>query len=164
MEHLDGFTDWHRCARWTRRGLSCPFSPLEDRVESEDEVQAKPFGEQALQAELAREMGTRGSLGLGELVGPLLALFTIVRGIQMLGGLPVGNVSKAGMVEEATTRVLQPRVPAREGPTPARTRPGVPVGKGSSTAPGGRGGGGGFFTNQASELKSVLGGAGFTRK
>ncbi len=164
MEHPDSFSEWHRCRRWRRRGLSCPFRALEDMADNEEDADAKPFGQPAFRKELAREgAGFKGAFDM-EFIGPLLALFTLMRAVQIMGGLPVGNVVKMGMAEEATTRVLQPRVPAREGPTPARKHPGVPVGTRGSPAPKGAGGGGGFFSNQAAELKNVISGAGFTRK
>jgi len=134
--------------------MTCPFRPLEEEeARQEEDADARPEGSAQLQAAVGTEE-IPGGVGLGELVGPLLALFTVVRGIQQLGGLPVGNITKAGMAEEATTRVLRPQVPAREGPSPAR--PGkAPSGPGR--VPARTGGGGGFFTNQAAELKMMLG-------
>ncbi len=128
--------------------MACPFAGLEEREEQEEDAQAKPFGQKAMQAAVGQEMAKTGQ-GLGEMVGPLLALFTILRGVQVAGGLPVGNVTKAGMAEEATTRVLRPKPPGTNG---SGMRPGrVAVGGGI------RGGAGGMFVNQAAEMQKLMG-------
>ncbi len=162
MIHVDDFSVWHRCQRWIEKGLDCPFRPLEDEKEPsepEGDASARNTGADALAEAVGGVFSREGLLGAGKFLGPLLALFTIMRAVQTGGGLPIGTVSRAGFAEEATTRVLSPRVPAREGPTPARPTPGrapVPVGSGRSPAPRG-GGGGGFFVNQAAEMKRLIG-------
>lgn len=161
----DNFSEWHQCKRWVDRGLSCPFRELEKEGETDEDAEARPSGAAALQAAVGNELATTG-VGFLELLGPLLALFTVLRGVQTLGpGLKMGRVVAAGLSEEATVRVLRPEVPAREGPTPARPGPSkVPVSRGTGPAPVFRGGGGGFFSNQAAELKSAITGGGFTRR
>ncbi len=154
---IDDFSLWHKCRRWTERGRDCPFRMLEDREESEEDAQAKPSGQLAssavaLQAAVGQEMATTG-LGVGELLGPLLALFTILHAVQTVKpSIQMGRVTAAGFGEEATVRTLRPAVPAREGPTPARPSPQkVPVGVTKAPAPRGAGGGiggGGFFQSQ----------------
>lgn len=159
----DNFSEWHRCKRWIDRGLTCPFDPLEEEGEGGDDPKRATedpelgSGLVALQKAVGSELGVTG-LGAMEFLGPLLALFTVLRAVQTLGpGLKMGRVQAAGIGEEATVRVLRPQVPAREGPTPARPSPGkVPVGSGQTQAPRGRGGGG-FFVNQAAELRQMLG-------
>ncbi len=161
----DNFSQWHRCKRWTERGLTCPFGPLEkEREESEQDAEGTPSGAEALKAAVGTELATTG-VRFVEILGPLLALFTVLRGVQTLGsGLAMGRVQAAGLSEEATVRVLRPQVPAREGPTPAKPIPSkVPVPHGTGAAPR-FGGGTGFFSNQAAELKSMITGGGFTRK
>ena len=151
MIHIDNFSEWHRCKRWEGKGMACPFRPLEEEKEpkSDEDVQARPSGGVALERALAGEKLGFGLGELGNLLAPLLAFFTVVRGVQTLKGLPIGTVTKAGFAEEATTRVLNPKVPAREGPTPARrTRPAVPI-KGA-------GSGGRFFESQAVELGRMV--------
>jgi len=151
----DNFSLWHKCRRWTERGLSCPFGRIEEREESEPEgdLEGQTSGAEALQRAIGDKLGLSGFKDAFELLGPLLALFTVLRGVQTLGksGLQMGRVQAAGVSEEATVRVLRPhkpQVPAREGPSPARPGPArVPV----------RSGGGGFFSNQAAELKMMLG-------
>ncbi len=155
----DNFSEWHRCKRWTERGLTCPFGTLEkEGEESEEDAEARPSGATALQAAVGQEVGTTG-LGAMEFLGPLLALFTVLRGVQTIAsGLTMGRVQAAGVSEEATVRVLRPQVPAREGPTPAKPTPSkVPVGAGRAAAGTARGGGGGFFVNQAAEIKQMIG-------
>jgi len=155
----DNFSVWHKCRRWRARGLTCPFARVEEREPSEPEGDTEgktTSGAAALQNAIGNELGVPGFAGALELLGPLLALFTVLRGVQTLGkpGLQMGRVQAAGVSEEATVRVLRPEVPAREGPTPAkpsRTRPGP------AKVPVRAGGGGGFFSNQAAELKLLLG-------
>jgi len=154
----DNFSLWHRCRRWTERGLSCPFRGLEEEPsEPEGDAEGKTAsGAASLQAAVGSQLGVRDTPGFAELLGPLLALFTVLRGVQTLGkaGLQMGRVQAAGLSEEATVRILRPEVPAREGPTPAkpgRSRPG-PVSPQRI-----RGGSTGFFANQAAELKVMLG-------
>ncbi len=159
--HVDNFSEWHRCKRWIERGLTCPFGPLEkEREPSEEDAQGKPLrsAAAALQAAVGSEVATLG-MGVAEFLGPLLALFTILRAVQTVGpGLKMGRVQAAGIGEEATVRVLRPVVPAREGPTPARPAPAkVPVGVSRAPAPRSGGGGGGFFTNQAAVMKQLIG-------
>lgn len=158
MRHVDSFSEWHKCQRWEERGLSCPFRPLE-REESEEDSEARPSGAAALHAAVGDEMAMVGSAGFAELVGPLLALFTVLRGVQTLKtGLGMGRVQAAGVSEEATVRVLRPQVPAREGPTPSRPTPAkVPVGGGRGAARQFGGAGGGFFVNQAAMIKGLVG-------
>lgn len=156
----DNFSEWHRCKRWTDRGLSCPFGGIErEGGEPEDETSSKmESGATALQAAVGDRMAAPGLGGAMELIGPLLALFTVLRAVQTLGpGLKMGRVQAAGLGEEATVRVLRPHVPAREGPTPARPAPAKsPVGAPRFTsAP--RGGGGGFFVNQAAQMRKLIG-------
>ncbi len=154
----DNFSEWHRCRRWTLRGLSCPFSKLEkEGDESDQDAEGQTSGSAALQKAVGGQLAQTG-LSIGELVGPLLALFTVLRGVQTLGPkLKMGRVQAAGVSEEATVRVLRPQVPAKEGPRPSRPTPGkVPIHAGRST-PARTGGGGGFFTNQAAEMKLLLG-------
>ena len=130
--------------------MACPFRPLEQDEErqSDEDVQARPSGSVALERSLAGQFAGSGLGRLGELLGPLLALFTVVRGVQTLKGLPIGTVTKAGFAEEATTRVLNPKVPAREGPTPA-PRPGAQPARVG-------GAGGKFFESQAVELGRMV--------
>lgn len=163
----DNFSEWHRCKRWTERGLTCPFRSLEkEGEESEQDAEARPSGAQALQAAVGQELATTG-VGFLEILGPLLALFTVLRGVQTLGpGLKMGRVQAAGVSEEATVRVLRPQVPAKEGPRPSKpTGPkvlpkvpaNVPMGRGTGAAPRFGGGGGGFFVNQAAMMRTLLG-------
>ncbi len=162
----DNFSMWHKCKRWTERGLTCPFNALEEEG-SEEDADARPSGARsgaaALQAAVGSELAGVGNPFM-DLVGPLLALFTVLRGVQTLGpGLKMGRVQAAGLSEEATVRVLRPQVPAREGPTPARPAPSrVPVA--SRFGPPRLFGGGGFFSNQAAELQMMMGRGGFTKK
>ncbi len=156
----DNFSAWHKCRRWTERGLTCPFGGLEkEGAESEEDVQGRPSGAGALRAAVGREAGSALRDASLELLGPLLALFTVLRGVQTLGpGLKMGRVQAAGVAEEATVRVLRPEVPAKEGPRPSRPTPApskAPVGSGRVPAP--RGGGGGFFVNQAAQMRMLLG-------
>jgi len=153
----DNFSEWHRCKRWTERGLTCPFSGLEEREGSEEDAEATPSGASALSAAVGHELATTG-VGFLEVLGPLLALFTVLRGVQTLGpGLKMGRVQAAGLSEEATVRVLRPQVPAREGPQPSRPTPGkVPASVGAPARQFG-GAGGGFFINQARVLREMMG-------
>lgn len=138
--------------------MDCPFAPLE-REPSEEDAEAKkePAQNQALAQVGQEELSGKGLSGLGEFLGPILALFLIMRGIQTMEGLPIGTLSKAGFAEEATTRVLEPRIPAKEGPRPSV--PGrVPVPAKHPIRSTGVGGmGGGFFVNQAAQLKKLTG-------
>ena len=171
--HADSFSRWHRCRRWTEKGMECAFSRLEAKEEekrdSEEDVDAKPSNvharegvattESLLSAAVGKEAGGMGFGDALGFLGPILALFTILRAIQTMEGLPIGNITKAGFAEEATTRVLRPRVPAKEGPKPSRpTTPArVPVGITRAPQPMPRaGGGGGFFKNQALELQKMI--------
>lgn len=155
----DNFSEWHRCRRWTERGLTCPFGRLEDREESksEEDADARPSGAEALSRAVGDEVGISGFAGAMEFIGPLLALFTIMRAVQTLGNMQMGRVTAAGFAEEATVRTLRPEIPAEEGPRPSRpTRPSkVPVGQGRAPPPRG-GGGGGFFFNQAEIMRGIL--------
>ncbi len=137
--------------------MNCPFRPLEEEKvrETDEDVQARPDGVVALENALKGTLAGSQLGRLGDLLGPLLALFTVVRGVQTLGGLPVGNITKAGFAEEATTRVLQPKMPPNEGPRPAR--PSDPVRAPRFTPARASGGGGGFFSNQTAELKQMMG-------
>ncbi len=158
-DHVDNFSQWHRCRRWTERGLTCPFGPLEkEREKSEEDARTRTGGLEALQKAVGSEIGLGHGLNATEFLGPLLALFTVLRGVQTLRtGLGMGRVQAAGISEEATVRVLRPRIPAREGPTPARRGPArVPVGVSRSPAPR-SGGGGGFFVNQAAVMQKLIG-------
>ena len=158
MVHLDNFSEWHRCNRWTSKGMDCPFRPLEeeDRKETDEDVQARPSGAMALERALQGQLQGSQVGGLAGLLGPLLAFFTVVRGVQTLKGLPIGNVTKAGFAEEATTRVLNPKVPAREGPTPAKRTVPVRTTAGSPFKATGAGRGGHFFESQAAELGRMV--------
>lgn len=158
----DNFSLWHKCRRWRERGLTCPFDRLEEEeVTADEDARARPSGAAALARAVGAEAGFSGFAGALELLGPLLALFTVLRGIQTLGpGLKMGRVQAAGVAEEATVRVLKPQVPAKEGPRPSRpTRPPVkvpvPVGISRTAAPR-SGGAGGFFFKQAQEMRSLL--------
>lgn len=158
-DHVDNFSEWHRCRRWTERGLTCPFGVLEkERETSDEDARTRTSGGEALQKAVGSEIGAGQGLGAAEFLGPLLALFTVLRGVQTLStGLGLGRVQAAGLSEEATVRVLRPRIPAREGPRPGRTIPSkVPVGITRSPAPA-SGGGGGFFVNQAAVMQKLIG-------
>ncbi len=155
----DNFSLWHKCRRWRERGLTCPFAMLEkEGVTSDEDARTRTSGGAALQKAVGAELGAGQGLGAAEFLGPLLALFTVLRGVQTLRtGLGLGRVQAAGISEEATVRVLRPRVPAREGPTPARPSPAkVPVGVARAPAPR-SGGGGGFFVNQAAMMQKLIG-------
>lgn len=155
----DNFSAWHRCKRWTERGLSCPFRAIEkERSDSDEDAQTRTSGTAALSRAVGVELGVSG-IGAAEFLGPLLALFTVLRGVQTLkGGMKIGRVEAAGFSERATVRTLRPEVPAKEGPSPSRpTR--APVPRVSQPAPTFRGAGGGFFVNQAAELQRLIGGA-----
>ncbi len=157
----DNFSQWHRCKRWTERGLSCPFGPLEKEGEkSEEDADARPSGAAALQRAVGDELGVTGFAGALGMLGPLLALFTVLRGVQTLGpGLKMGRVQAAGASEEATVRTLrplkEPKVPAKEGSRPSRPTPAkAPVAGGIRSSRGFAGGG--FFTQQSITLRGML--------
>ncbi len=157
--HVDNFSEWHKCQRWEERGLTCPFRPVEREDGGDEDAEGRPSGAEALRAAIGDEVAMVGSAGFAEMVGPLLALFTVLRGVQTLrGALPLGRVQAAALSEEATVRVLRPRVPAREGPTPAKPTPAkVPVAGGRVPARSFGGAGGGFFVNQAQVLQQMMG-------
>lgn len=154
----DNFSLWHKCKRWTERGLTCPFGAIEDRdeVRQDEDADAKMSGAQALSRAVGSELGVTG-LGASELIGPLLALFTVLRGIQtMKGGMQIGRVDVASLSERATVRTLRPEIPAKEGPRPSRPTK-SPLPRTRQPAPTFRGAGGGFFVNQAAEMKRLIG-------
>lgn len=157
----DNFSEWHRCKRWTERGLTCPFGPLEkEGVEEDSDAEARPSGAAALQAAVGRELATTG-VGFLELLGPLLALFTVLRGVQTLGpGLKMGRVQAAGLSEEATVRTLrpmkEPKLPAKEGPRPSRPTTPAKAPVRAFTGPARGFAGGGFFTQQSITLRGLL--------
>lgn len=158
----DNFSLWHKCRRWRERGLTCPFGRLEQEGEPESDSQDEPTsGAAALQSAVGDELGVPGFAGALELLGPLLALFTILRAVQTVGpGLKMGRVQVAGAAEEATVRTLrplkEPKVPAKEGPRPSRpTVPRVPIPAGRAVS-GGSGGGGGFFASQTRLLNKLI--------
>ncbi len=158
----DNFSLWHRCKRWTERGLTCPFGRLEkEGEESEEDADARPSGAAALQRAVGDQLGVTGFAGALDFIGPLLALFTIMRAIETLGpGLKMGRVAVAGAAEEATVRTLrplkEPKVPAKEGPRPSRPTPAkAPVVGGIRSSRGFAGGG--FFSQQSITLKGLIG-------
>ncbi len=161
MEHgdVDNFSLWHRCKRWRERGLTCPFSSIEDRAERDpkDEGDTKTTsGAEALSRAVGSELGVTG-LGAAELIGPLLALFTVLRGIQTVkGGMKIGRVEAGSISERATVRTLRPEVPAKEGPRPSKPTK-APLPRVRQPAPTFKGAGGGFFVNQAAEMKRMMG-------
>ncbi len=156
--HADNFSEWHKCQRWIERGLSCPFGRLEkEGVEQDEDADAKLSGSAALQSAVGSELGVTG-IGAAEFIGPLLALFTVLRGVQTLrGGMKIGRVEAAGLSERATVRTLRPAIPAKEGPVPSRPSK-APVPSVRRPAPTFRGAGGGFFVNQAAEMRRLIGG------
>ncbi len=158
MRHFDDFSRWHRCRRWEEKGFDCPFKALEeDEVKQDEDVQARPSGAEALEAAVGKELAGAQAGQLGKLIGPVLALMVVLRAVQTVSsGTGLGAVSLAGMGEEATTRVLQPKVPGREGPTPARAP--VPAARFRKPVAGPGGAGGGFFSNQTAVMKQLVSG------
>ena len=122
--------------------MACPFRPLEEEKvkDTDEDLQARSSSAVALERALAGELGGSRFGQLRDLLGPLLAFFTVVRGVQTLKGLPIGTVTKAGFAEEATTRVLNPKMPAKEGPRPSRPSDPIPA---KRMVPAGRATGGG---------------------
>lgn len=148
-------SQWHKCERWESRRLACPFQEGGEEEEEEEEKERDPAGEgqatintaELLEALIGRELAGQGMGSLGELLGPLLAFFVLVRGIQTVrGGMQIGRVGATAISEEATVRTLRKMAPLEPGRFP---RPSSPV-------PSARSGGGGLFVNQAAELKMMM--------
>ncbi len=133
----------------------------EEEGDREGEAKAIPSGAAALEKAVAGASAMAGVGEMGKFLGPLLALFVVLQAVQTVAaGTGFGAVTLAGMGEEATTRVLSPKVPAPVGPKKnGRTVPApskVPIGSGRVPPPR-AGGGGGFFVNQAAEMRRLVG-------